>query len=32
VARRDLVRRAMERNGTSWDDQPFVDARRQYVR
>src|SRR4051794_31275289 len=25
VARRDLVRRAMERNGTSWDYQPFVD-------
>ena len=32
VARRDLVRRAMERNGTSWDYQPFVDARQQYVR
>jgi choline-sulfatase len=32
VARRELVRRAMERNGTSWDYQPFVDARQQYVR
>ena len=32
VARRDLVRRAMEHNGTSWDYQPFVDARQQYVR
>src|SRR5215208_5605652 len=32
LARRDLVHRAMECNGTSWDYQPFVDARRQYVR
>jgi choline-sulfatase len=32
VRRRDVIRRAMERNGTTWDYQPFTDARRQYVR
>jgi choline-sulfatase len=32
VRRRDLVRRALERNGTTWDYQPLFDARRQYVR
>ncbi|MBD0329225.1 MAG: choline-sulfatase [Thermoleophilia bacterium] len=32
VRRRELVRRAMERNGTRWDYQPFVDATTQYVR
>ncbi len=32
VRRRELIRRAMERNGTRWDYQPFVDATKQYVR
>jgi choline-sulfatase len=32
VLRRELIRRAMERNGTRWDYQPFVDATKQYVR
>jgi choline-sulfatase len=32
VRRRELVRRALERNGTSWDYEPFFDASRQYVR
>jgi choline-sulfatase len=32
VRRRDVIRRAMERNETTWDYQPFFDARRQYVR
>jgi choline-sulfatase len=32
VRRRDLVRRALERNGTSWDYAPVFDAARQYVR
>jgi choline-sulfatase len=32
VPRRDLIARAMARNGTRWDYQPFVDATRQYVR
>ena len=32
VRRRDLVRRALERNGTSWDYAPVVDAAAQYVR
>jgi hypothetical protein len=32
VRRRELVRRALERNGTSWDYAPVFDATRQYVR
>jgi choline-sulfatase len=32
IHRRELIARAMARNGTHWDHQPFVDARRQYVR
>ena len=32
VRRRDLVRRANEANGTSWDYTPLFDATRQYVR
>ena len=32
VRRRELVRRALERNGTSWDYEPVFDASRQYVR
>ncbi len=32
VRRRDLIRRALERNGTRWDYQPFFDATKQYVR
>jgi choline-sulfatase len=32
VPRRELVARAMARNGTHWDYQPFVDATTQYVR
>jgi choline-sulfatase len=32
VARRELIARAMQRNGTQWDYQPVFDARRQYVR
>jgi choline-sulfatase len=32
VRRRELVRRALERNGTSWDYEPAFDASRQYVR
>jgi choline-sulfatase len=32
VARRELIARAMARNGTHWDYQPFVDATTQYVR
>jgi choline-sulfatase len=32
IHRRELIARAMARNGTSWDHQPFFDARRQYVR
>jgi arylsulfatase A-like enzyme len=32
VRRRELVRRALEANGTSWDFEPVYDASRQYVR
>ncbi|HET7045649.1 MAG TPA: choline-sulfatase [Gaiellaceae bacterium] len=32
VARRELIARAMQRNGTQWDYQPEFDARRRYVR
>ena len=32
VRRRDLIRRANERNGTRWDYQPAFDATKQYVR
>jgi choline-sulfatase len=32
IRRREVIRDAMVRNGTSWDYQPFFDARRQYVR
>jgi choline-sulfatase len=32
VARRELVARAMQRNGTHWDYAPFFDAAKQYVR
>jgi choline-sulfatase len=32
VRRRELIARAMTRNGTHWDYQPYVDATRQYVR
>jgi choline-sulfatase len=32
VRRRELVRRALERNGTSWDYAPVFDASTQYVR
>jgi choline-sulfatase len=32
VRRRELIARAMTRNGTRWDFQPFFDATRQYVR
>jgi choline-sulfatase len=32
VRRRELVRRALERNGTTWDFAPVFDAARQYVR
>ena len=32
VRRRDLIRRANERNGTRWDYEPRFDATRQYVR
>lgn len=32
VRRRELIARAMQRNGTQWDYQPEFDARRQYVR
>jgi choline-sulfatase len=32
VRRREPIARAMQRNGTHWDHQPFVDATRQYVR
>ena len=32
VARRELVARAMQRNGTHWDYSPYVDATKQYVR
>jgi choline-sulfatase len=32
IHRRELIARAMARNGTHWDHQPFFDARRQYVR
>jgi choline-sulfatase len=32
VRRRELVRRALERNGTTWDYAPVFDAARQYVR
>ena len=32
VRRRELVRRALEANGTSWDFEPVFDASRQYVR
>jgi choline-sulfatase len=32
VRRRDLIRRAMTVNGTTWDYQPVFDATKQYVR
>ncbi len=32
VRRRELVRLALERNGTSWDYEPVFDVSRQYVR
>jgi choline-sulfatase len=32
IHRRELIARAMTRNRTHWDHQPFFDARRQYVR
>jgi choline-sulfatase len=32
VRRRELIRRAMERNGTRWDYEPIVDVTTQYVR
>jgi choline-sulfatase len=32
VPRRELIARAMERNHTQWDHQPFFDATRTYVR
>jgi choline-sulfatase len=32
IHRRELIARAMTRNATHWDYQPFFDARRQYVR
>jgi choline-sulfatase len=32
VRRRELIRRAMERNGTRWDYEPVVDVTTQYVR
>jgi choline-sulfatase len=32
VQRRDLIRQAMARNGTSWDYFPYFDASKQYVR
>ncbi len=32
VRRRDLIRRANDRNGTRWDYQPAFDATKQYVR
>jgi choline-sulfatase len=32
VARRDVIRRAMERNGTKWDYTPPFDATKAYVR
>ncbi len=32
VARRELIARAMQRNGTRWDYAPFFDATRQYAR
>jgi choline-sulfatase len=32
VARRELVARAMQRNGTRWEYAPFFDATKQYVR
>ena len=32
VRRREIVRDAMMRNGTSWDHMPFFDAAKQYVR
>jgi choline-sulfatase len=32
VRRRELIARAMQRNGTHWDHQPYFDATRQYVR
>jgi choline-sulfatase len=32
VRRREIVRDAMTRNGTSWDHAPFFDAAKQYVR
>jgi choline-sulfatase len=32
VRRREVIKAAMERNGTTWDYAPVVDASRQYVR
>jgi choline-sulfatase len=32
IRRRELIARAMARNGTRWDHQPAFDATRQYVR
>jgi choline-sulfatase len=32
IARRDLIRRANQKNGVKWDYQPFFDATKQYVR
>lgn len=32
IHRRYLIARAMQRNGTHWDHQPFFDATRRYVR
>jgi hypothetical protein len=32
VARRELIRQAMARNGTRWDYSPVFDATKQYVR
>jgi choline-sulfatase len=32
VPRRELIARAMQRNGTRWDHQPFFDATKLYVR
>jgi choline-sulfatase len=32
VARREVIRRAMARNETSWDYSPVFDATKQYVR
>jgi choline-sulfatase len=32
VRRRELIRRAMERNGTRWDYEPIADVTTRYVR